>query len=153
MNIKVSRECHSQNQRLGKNEKFSNRENLGTICILQSFVRKTIHCESTSHNCHTELPCEHSELYKPQSALQLVRYQDSLPDSNFNSSLFPRLVHNALYTFLAFNDFIWCLAIYKGGSAGPEFISISSSKMRRVIKLRVWSIWGFPQNFCRFQVS
>ena len=81
MNRKVSRECHNQKQRLGKNEKFSNRENLGTICILQSFVRKTIHCESTSHNCHTQLLCEHSELYKPQSALQLVRYQDSLPDS------------------------------------------------------------------------
>ena len=54
-------------------------------------------------NCHrnTELPCDLSEQHRCiiQSVLQFVQYQDPFPDSNFNSSLSPSLVHNAIKRF------------------------------------------------------
>ena len=97
-----------------------------------------IHISNLSH--WTALwPYRTAPLHRPQSALQLVQYQDPFPDSNSSNSFSSRLMHDVWKRFSHsshLTDFSDALH-YKQRrhwDLGPGFISISPAKMMRMSK-------------------
>ena len=100
---------------------------------------KSIHCEPTSHNCHTELPCDLSEQHSCIIHSQLC----NLCNTKIHF-LIPVLTIHYLQVWRksAFHSphirhLIRCLEIFlqRHWNLEPGFISISPARMRRVIKL------------------
>ena len=92
-------------KRIGKVEKFTLWANPGIVCILQLHTEilwwKSIHCEPTSHNCHTELPCDLSEQHRCIIHSRLCSLCNTKIHFRFSilTSLSPSLAHDAWKRF------------------------------------------------------
>ena len=150
---KKKKKTKKQKQKKNKQKKTKNWKNWKSLILEKSryslyFLKfhieilwwKSIHCEPTSHNCHTEL-FRTAPLHNPQSALQFVQYQEPFPDSNFNSSLSPNLAHDVWKRFsqpthsTTLSDALQYFLQRRHWNLGAGFISTPQAGMRRLIKL------------------
>ena len=99
-----------------------------------------IHISHLSH-WNALWPYRTAPLHRPQSALQLVQYQDPFPDSYPSNSFSSRFVHDVWKRFSRsshltnFSDALQYFLQRRHRYLGPVFISISPAKMMRMSKL------------------
>ena len=100
---------------------------------------KSIHCEPTSHNCHTELPYDLSEqhhgiIHRQLCSLCNIKIHFLIP---ILTSLSPSLAHDAWKRFSqsSHSTALQYFLQRRHWNLGPGFISISPARMRRVIRL------------------